>query len=332
MLIFTLNNKQAPINPCTKEEAERLVKNGDAVINRYAPLTIQINETIEDDTIPLKLKIFPGIRTTGISVLEQTTENEYDIIYLLEVRHKKGIADTLIAKRSSLSYEDRIEAVRLTYDSNIKEIMQVISNLKKWLPIGKITMRKWLIEDYTAVLLSNENRDGVLPDNFSVKLSRKDLNALCTHFIEKYPGLFESDIEIFEESYDNTLKKCLRYNLPNFPSFKSLFLGEDKSSRFTPKTDKIKIWVSREKGTDIQRPSLEKLEDIGLFDLVNVHDSRIDISGRCIEIDERSGLITIDIGVKSRKFPIEKATLLQTDDGWEYSTKASFSVFRSFYQ
>src|SRR6056297_2556529 len=137
MLTFVLDSQDRPTTPIHNQEASQLVENGKAHVHRTKPFVIQLNESKKKKAIPLKVKLYPGIKSTGIAVLKPNDAQSYEVQFMIEIRHRKGIADDLIQKQShkrdrdrlkrnrkrdpNRSYKERRDVIRTLFNANLNE-------------------------------------------------------------------------------------------------------------------------------------------------------------------------------------------------------------------
>ncbi len=101
-MVFVLDKHKKPLMPCTEKRARLLLKRGRAVVHRMAPFTIRLKDRVVEESKlqPLKLKIKPGSKTTGIAVINKENTGCGKAVLLAEVNHKLGIKQSLETRRS----------------------------------------------------------------------------------------------------------------------------------------------------------------------------------------------------------------------------------------
>jgi 5-methylcytosine-specific restriction endonuclease McrA len=95
-MVFVLDKHQKPLMPCSEKRARLLMERGRAVVHRMEPFTIRLKDRIGGETEPLRLKLDPGSKTTGMAVMSDAGR----VIFLGELNHKKGIKMALESRRS----------------------------------------------------------------------------------------------------------------------------------------------------------------------------------------------------------------------------------------
>lgn len=97
-MVFVLDKHQKPLMPCSEKRARLLMERGRAVVHRMEPFTIRLKDRMlaQSETEPLRLKLDPGSKTTGMAVMSDAGR----VIFLGELNHKKGIKMALESRRS----------------------------------------------------------------------------------------------------------------------------------------------------------------------------------------------------------------------------------------
>ncbi|QST02236.1 HNH endonuclease (plasmid) [Pontibacillus sp. ALD_SL1] len=96
-MVFVLNKNKKPLNPCSPAKARKLLKQGKAVVHKKYPFTIRMKElkTQETNKQSYRLKVDPGSKTTGISIVK-----DKEVVFLGEIHHKTDIKQKLESRRS----------------------------------------------------------------------------------------------------------------------------------------------------------------------------------------------------------------------------------------
>ena len=97
-MVFVLDKHKTPIMPCSEKRARLLMERGRAVVHRMEPFTIRLKDRTlaQSETEPLRLKLDPGSKTTGMAVMSESGR----VVFLGEVVHKKGIKMALESRRA----------------------------------------------------------------------------------------------------------------------------------------------------------------------------------------------------------------------------------------
>ncbi|MET1115838.1 MAG: RRXRR domain-containing protein, partial [Comamonas sp.] len=74
MAVLVLDNHGKALMPCTEKRARLLLDRGRARVHRLVPMFIRLIDRQVDDCQlqPLRLKIDPGSKTTGLALVRET--------------------------------------------------------------------------------------------------------------------------------------------------------------------------------------------------------------------------------------------------------------------
>ena len=118
-----------------------------------APFTIRLKDRVveESELQPLRLKLKPGAKETGVAVLREDTSEQSEVVLLCEIRHKPGIKQGLDSRRAlrrgRRSRKTRYREPRFdnrkrpegwlppSLEARVDQTMAVVSKLTKLLPI-----------------------------------------------------------------------------------------------------------------------------------------------------------------------------------------------------
>ena len=100
-MVFVLDAHHKPLMPCTEKRARLLLQRGRAVAHRPEPFTIRLKDrTREGSTLqPLRLKLDPGSKVTGVAVLRFVSRDHAAAVCLGEIAHRQGIKKRLDVRR-----------------------------------------------------------------------------------------------------------------------------------------------------------------------------------------------------------------------------------------
>jgi 5-methylcytosine-specific restriction endonuclease McrA len=130
MSVFVLDKRKRPLMPCSEKRARILLAKDRARVVRRYPFTIRlIDRKVEDCALqPVRIKIDPGSKTTGIAVVRDGECAETAVLFLAELHHRgKVISEKLTARR----------AMRRRRRGNLRYRPERFSNrtrAKGWLP------------------------------------------------------------------------------------------------------------------------------------------------------------------------------------------------------
>ncbi len=96
--VFLIDTDKRPQNPIHPAQARQLLKNGEAAIFRRFPFTLIIKESRPEAPVqPLRIKIDPGAKHTGIAIVNDTTGV---VVFAAELQHRGfAIKESLLSRR-----------------------------------------------------------------------------------------------------------------------------------------------------------------------------------------------------------------------------------------
>jgi 5-methylcytosine-specific restriction endonuclease McrA len=101
-MVFVLDKHKKPLMPCTEKRARQLLERNRAVVHKVLPFTIRLKDrTVSaSQTQPLRLKLDPGSKATGFTVLRYDKPVVSTAILLGELHHKPGIKANMDTRRA----------------------------------------------------------------------------------------------------------------------------------------------------------------------------------------------------------------------------------------
>lgn len=96
--VFLLDSATVPLDPIHPGQARLLLKMGKAAIYRRYPFTLILKQSVEQPApAPLRLKIDPGAKTTGLALLDEATGT---VVWAAELTHRgEAIKHALLKRR-----------------------------------------------------------------------------------------------------------------------------------------------------------------------------------------------------------------------------------------
>jgi len=83
--VFVLDTNKQPVDPVDPGKARILLTRGKAAVYRLFPFTIILKTVVEASVEPLRVKIDPGSKTTGIAITNDATG---EVVYAAELFHQ----------------------------------------------------------------------------------------------------------------------------------------------------------------------------------------------------------------------------------------------------
>jgi len=124
--VLVVDTDRKPCNPVNPGKARLLLSGGKAAVLRRYPFTIILKGRLERETEPLRLKIDPGSKETGIALVSEVTKK---VLFALVLTHrgeaiKGGLDSRRAIRRSRRNRKTRYRAPR--FDNRTRS--------KGWLP------------------------------------------------------------------------------------------------------------------------------------------------------------------------------------------------------
>ena len=96
--VFLIDTNYKPLDPIHQAQARQFLRNGKAAVYRQFPFTLILKQScLEAQVKPLRLKIDPGAKFTGIALVE---DKSGDVIFAAQLQHRGfAIRDALTSRR-----------------------------------------------------------------------------------------------------------------------------------------------------------------------------------------------------------------------------------------
>ena len=153
--VFVLDNDRRPLPPVHPGTARRWLTQGKAAVFRRYPFTIILHETLPPRPVePLRVKVDPGSKTTGLAVVNDATGQ---VVWAAELAHRgqaitKALADRRAVRRQRRQRKTRYRAARFanrrrregwlppSLESRVHNILTWISRLRRLCPLAAISL------------------------------------------------------------------------------------------------------------------------------------------------------------------------------------------------
>ncbi|GAA6621684.1 RNA-guided endonuclease IscB [Scytonema sp. NUACC26] len=96
--VFVIDTNKKPLNPIHPAQARQLLRNGKAAVFKHFPFTLILKEACPDAPVqPLRIKIDPGSKTTGIALVNDVSG---EVIFAAELKHRGfAIRESLTSRK-----------------------------------------------------------------------------------------------------------------------------------------------------------------------------------------------------------------------------------------
>ncbi|PFG52424.1 5-methylcytosine-specific restriction endonuclease McrA [Marinobacter sp. LV10R520-4] len=100
MSVFVLDRRKQPLMPCSEKRSRLLLGRGRALVVRAYPFTIRLKDRTGGITQPVRIKIDPGSKTSGIAVVRESGQKQH-VLVLMELAHRgRQISKSLEQRRA----------------------------------------------------------------------------------------------------------------------------------------------------------------------------------------------------------------------------------------
>lgn len=108
--VFVLDTNKTPLEPIHPGRARRLLKEKKAAVYRTFPFTIILKQHLEHPApAPLRLKIDPGAKTTGLALVNDATG---EVVWAAELTHRGAAIKKALDKRRGIRRSRRARTTR----------------------------------------------------------------------------------------------------------------------------------------------------------------------------------------------------------------------------
>ena len=115
MHVFVLDKRKKPLVPCRPSRARHLLDSGRAVVHKRFPFTIRLKNRLAEESVvkPVRVKVDPGARFTGVAVVREDNPGKPRLIAGLEIEHRGTRIRDNMKKRAN--YRKRRRNVNTRY-------------------------------------------------------------------------------------------------------------------------------------------------------------------------------------------------------------------------
>lgn len=145
--VFVIDTEKRPKDPIHPAQARQLLRNGKAAIFRKFPFTLILKEARPESTVqPLRIKIDPGAKTTGIAIVNDTTG---EVVFAAELQHRGFAIRESLTNRRQLRRGRRARTTRYR-----KPRFHNRKRLEGWLP-PSLMSRVYNIETWVKKIIKS---------------------------------------------------------------------------------------------------------------------------------------------------------------------------------
>jgi 5-methylcytosine-specific restriction endonuclease McrA len=152
--IFVIDQNKRPLDPIHSAQARQLLRNKKAAIYRRFPFTIILKKSQPDSVVtPLRLKLDPGAKTTGIALVNDASG---EVVFAAELKHRGFAIREVLTSRRQLRRGRRTRKTRYrqprflnrtrplvwlapSLQSRVENIKTWVKKLRKLAPVEAIS-------------------------------------------------------------------------------------------------------------------------------------------------------------------------------------------------
>jgi 5-methylcytosine-specific restriction endonuclease McrA len=153
--VFVVDTNKQPIDPVHPGWARKLLSSGQAAVLRYYPFTIILKRAVEQLQVqPLRVKLDPGSKTTGIAIVNDASG---EVVFAAELTHRGQHIKAALATRRSVRRNRRQRKTHYrkprfknrrirrgwlppSLESRIANVLTWTRRLMRWCPITSLSM------------------------------------------------------------------------------------------------------------------------------------------------------------------------------------------------
>ena len=212
MKVLVISNTKKPLMPCSPSRGRRLLNSKKAAVYRRAPFTIILKDRSEGDVQPVRVKIDPGSKTTGIAVVGEFPKQGNVVLWGANLEHQGQAVKMRLTNRSMLRRGRRGRKTRYRPARWANRSRQPVT-YDKWLPPS---LRSRL--DNTRSIISKLMDRSPVTD-FSVEIVRFDMQKIQNPEISgvEYQQGELMGYEVKEYLLEKWGRKCVYCDKENIP-------------------------------------------------------------------------------------------------------------------
>lgn len=171
--VFVLDDSHRSLDPVHPGYARKLLSSGKAAVFRRFPFTILLKKEVHEPLVqPLRLKLDPGSKTTGLAIVNDVSG---EVVWAAELTHRgQAIKEALDARRgvrrSRRQRQTRYRQARFanrtrkrgwlapSLESRIANILTWVNRLSRYCPITSITQE---LVKFDTALMQNAEISGI---------------------------------------------------------------------------------------------------------------------------------------------------------------------------
>lgn len=153
--VFVIDTNKQPLNPVHPARARVLLREGKAAVLRRYPFTIVLKREVQHPQVqPLRLKVDPGSKTTGLALVNDTSG---EVVWAAELTHRGQAITAALASRHAVRRSRRQRKTRYrkprfdnrrrnnvgwlppSLQSRLSNVLTWVARLRRFAPIAAIS-------------------------------------------------------------------------------------------------------------------------------------------------------------------------------------------------
>jgi 5-methylcytosine-specific restriction endonuclease McrA len=112
--VFVLDTNKKPLNMCRPSRARKLLNAQKAAVFKMFPFTIILKKVVNKNPNPVRIKIDPGSKFTGFSIINQniSKDGKYEVIFAAELTHRGQVIKNNLEQRKNIRRSRRNRKTR----------------------------------------------------------------------------------------------------------------------------------------------------------------------------------------------------------------------------
>lgn len=111
MAVFVLGKTKKPLMPCSENRARKLLSAGRAVVAKLYPFTIRLKDRSEGELQPVRIKLDPGSKHTGLAVVRDVQKIDMEtgeitksvaVLNLMQLNHRGAVISSNLQARAAM--------------------------------------------------------------------------------------------------------------------------------------------------------------------------------------------------------------------------------------
>lgn len=154
--VLVLDRHKQPLMPCHPARARALLRQGKAAVFRRYPFTLILKDRADGDTQSARLKLDPGSKTTGLTLVAEFARRGQVVVWAAELQHRgdnirNALHDRWSRRRSRRNRKTRYRAPRFSHRTRpegwlppslqhrVDTSMTWVQRLRRWAPVSAVS-------------------------------------------------------------------------------------------------------------------------------------------------------------------------------------------------